>query len=167
MLVAAVMEMAVDYRFLLCGGSISEELGSYQRYLEFDSLKALLEWLGNLTLLESLYIIQCQNLISLPSKEQIRRLTSLQELSITLCPLLKERITRIHVVRSGTKYHTFQSCIDIRCPNHHSLLSLILASIGTTSTFIRNSVFSLLSLPVLLLPHIHLSIIILGSLEQM
>ncbi|KAK9138809.1 hypothetical protein Sjap_009403 [Stephania japonica] len=57
----------------------------------FTNLTKLPEWLGNLASLEKLYIHNCENLIHLPSKEQMQRLTFIKELSIWECPHLKKR----------------------------------------------------------------------------
>ncbi|KAK9140733.1 hypothetical protein Scep_010414 [Stephania cephalantha] len=57
---------------------------------EFDGLSDLPEWLGGLTLLESLTIWSCRNLIRLPSMEAMRRLSLIEYLFIEDCPLLKE-----------------------------------------------------------------------------
>ncbi|KAK9141389.1 hypothetical protein Scep_011070 [Stephania cephalantha] len=60
----------------------------------FDSMIALPEWLGNIESLEELYIRNCDNLMHLPSKEAVRRLTSLKCLEIDDCPHLKERCNK-------------------------------------------------------------------------
>ncbi|KAI3470243.1 hypothetical protein Pfo_026906 [Paulownia fortunei] len=54
-------------------------------------IEALPEWFGNLSSLESLYLITCEKLRRLPSKEAMQRLTKLTVLYIIGCPLLKER----------------------------------------------------------------------------
>ncbi|XP_026436581.1 putative disease resistance protein RGA4 [Papaver somniferum] len=55
-----------------------------------DGLVELPEWLGNFSSLEELYIVGCKNLMQLPSKETMQTLTSLEELSVYVCPLLEE-----------------------------------------------------------------------------
>ncbi|KAK6161570.1 hypothetical protein DH2020_004951 [Rehmannia glutinosa] len=54
-------------------------------------IKALPEWLGNLSSLEVLYLYSCEKLRHLPSKEAMRRLTKLTELHMIDCPMLKQR----------------------------------------------------------------------------
>ncbi|XVE80892.1 hypothetical protein DITRI_Ditri15bG0017500 [Diplodiscus trichospermus] len=58
--------------------------------LYFHGVKALPEWLGSLSSLQSLRIMFCENLEHLPSKEAMQRLSSLKNLEIRSCPLLKE-----------------------------------------------------------------------------
>ncbi|PRQ38772.1 putative P-loop containing nucleoside triphosphate hydrolase, leucine-rich repeat domain, L [Rosa chinensis] len=60
----------------------------------FMGLKALPEWLGNLTSLELLKISFCKNLQHLPTKDAMKNLNKLKELSVVECPLLKERCTK-------------------------------------------------------------------------
>ncbi|XP_026459681.1 putative disease resistance protein RGA4 [Papaver somniferum] len=55
-----------------------------------DGFVELPEWLGNFSSLEELYIAECKNLMQLPSKETMQTLTSLEELSVYVCPLLEE-----------------------------------------------------------------------------
>ncbi|XP_022722656.1 putative disease resistance RPP13-like protein 1 [Durio zibethinus] len=55
----------------------------------FSGVKALPEWLGNLSSLRSLYICDCENLGHLPYKEAMQRLSILKQLSIVGCPRLK------------------------------------------------------------------------------
>ncbi|CDP08105.1 unnamed protein product [Coffea canephora] len=57
----------------------------------FDGIVALPEFLGSIHSLEELYIVDCQNLLYLPSAEAVRRLTKLRKLAIEGCPLLKDR----------------------------------------------------------------------------
>ncbi|XVE80893.1 hypothetical protein DITRI_Ditri15bG0017600 [Diplodiscus trichospermus] len=56
----------------------------------FSGVKALPEWLGDLSSLRVLNIENCENLGHLPSKEAMQRLSDLQLLSIDACPLLRE-----------------------------------------------------------------------------
>ena len=51
-----------------------------------------LPWIGILTSLQTLDIVECDNLTSLP--QEIRNLTSLKELRIWHCPLLRQRCKR-------------------------------------------------------------------------
>uniref|UniRef100_A0A6N2K267 AAA+ ATPase domain-containing protein n=1 Tax=Salix viminalis TaxID=40686 RepID=A0A6N2K267_SALVM len=55
---------------------------------EFD--EALPEWLANLSSLQHLRILDCENLKYLPSSTAIQRLSQLEHLFIMGCPLLKE-----------------------------------------------------------------------------
>ncbi|ONI28834.1 hypothetical protein PRUPE_1G164000 [Prunus persica] len=59
----------------------------------FDGVEALEDWLGNLTSLGTLQIWRCKKLMYLPSVTAMQRLTKLQILGISGCPLLKERCT--------------------------------------------------------------------------
>ncbi|KAM5569577.1 putative disease resistance protein RGA1 [Rosa sericea] len=64
-------------------------------YIEmFSGVEALPEWLGNLTSLEVLAIIYCENLKYLPTLQAMQRLTKLKTLGIRGCPLLKENCTK-------------------------------------------------------------------------
>nr|XP_027120363.1 putative disease resistance protein RGA3 [Coffea arabica] len=58
--------------------------------LNFGSVEALPDWLGNLGSLERLHLIDCEKLQHLPSMAAMRRLTKLSFLSISGCPLLQE-----------------------------------------------------------------------------
>ncbi|KAK9138241.1 hypothetical protein Sjap_008835 [Stephania japonica] len=60
--------------------------------IQFDSLVALPEWLGNLSSLRHLDIFGCRGLMHLPSKQQLQRLTSLDSVQISSCPLLLDRL---------------------------------------------------------------------------
>ncbi|GLT99161.1 hypothetical protein SLE2022_166230 [Rubroshorea leprosula] len=55
----------------------------------FHGVKALPEWLGNLSSLQDLCIEKCENLKHLPSAESIRRLSKLKFLKISKCPELE------------------------------------------------------------------------------
>lgn len=66
----------------------------------FDELEALPEWLGNFSSLESLTLICCHTLTSLPSLETFQLLRNLQTLDIIICPLLSERCKE-----SGEEWH--------------------------------------------------------------
>ncbi|KAI3940775.1 hypothetical protein MKW98_030094 [Papaver atlanticum] len=57
----------------------------------FESLEVLPEWLGNLDSLSRLDLRYCDNLKNMPSREQLLRLTSLENLGIGKCPLLEDR----------------------------------------------------------------------------
>ena len=56
----------------------------------FHEIGALPEWLGNLSSLEKLYIVDCNNLVHLPTKEAMQRLTQLKMLGIYRCPNLED-----------------------------------------------------------------------------
>ncbi|XP_070670357.1 putative disease resistance protein RGA3 [Malus domestica] len=60
----------------------------------FDGLEALPEWLGNLTSLTYLGILNCENLMYLPTVEAMQRLTKLHRLEIHWCPRLAERCAK-------------------------------------------------------------------------
>ncbi|MBA0812761.1 hypothetical protein Gohar_026700, partial [Gossypium harknessii] len=57
---------------------------------DFNGLKALPEWLGNLSSLEILHFEGCENLRQLPSKEALQRLSHLHSFYILNCPRLYE-----------------------------------------------------------------------------
>ncbi|XP_022761483.1 putative disease resistance protein At3g14460 [Durio zibethinus] len=56
----------------------------------FNGVIALPEWLGNLSSLRGLDIWYCENLMRLPSKEAMQRLSNLQLLLTCYCPRLKK-----------------------------------------------------------------------------
>ncbi|GLT99176.1 hypothetical protein SLE2022_166340 [Rubroshorea leprosula] len=58
---------------------------------DFHGVKALPEWLGNLSSLQDLCIKYCENLKHLPSAESIRRLSELKFLEISECLVLETR----------------------------------------------------------------------------
>ncbi|XP_048422941.1 uncharacterized protein LOC103961661 isoform X2 [Pyrus x bretschneideri] len=65
-----------------------------------DGLETLPEWLGDLTSLYQLEIYNCMNLNSLPSIQAMQRLTRLEHLIISGCPILKERCAML----TGTEW---------------------------------------------------------------
>ncbi|KAM5569584.1 putative disease resistance protein RGA3 [Rosa sericea] len=67
---------------------------TYLTVRSFNGVEALPEWLGNLASLKYLNISDCENLKYLPSLKAMQRLTKLQTLRISRCPLLKERCTK-------------------------------------------------------------------------
>ncbi|KAK3037257.1 hypothetical protein RJ639_029669 [Escallonia herrerae] len=79
---------------------------------EFDGLEALPDWLGNLSSLQSLALISCRNLMYLPAREAMRRLTKLQLLEIRHCPLLKTRCGK----GSGPEWCKIDHIPDIEFP---------------------------------------------------
>nr|POE52421.1 putative disease resistance rpp13-like protein 1 [Quercus suber] len=56
----------------------------------FHEIEALTEWLGNLSSLQKLYIVDCENLVHLPSEKVMRRLTQLKTLIIKKCPKFED-----------------------------------------------------------------------------
>ncbi|KAK8619048.1 hypothetical protein V6N13_133017 [Hibiscus sabdariffa] len=70
---------------------------------DFDGLNALPEWLGNLSSLRVLCFRGCKNLVHLPSKEALLRLSKLHLFRIYGCPQLKEN----SVEMSKTFIHLF------------------------------------------------------------
>ena len=65
----------------------------------FHGIKSLPEGLGNLSSLQQLYIMNCRNLVHLPTEEAMRRLTQLKKLIIFNCPEFEdnERIKISHI----------------------------------------------------------------------
>ncbi|KAK7833189.1 disease resistance protein tao1, partial [Quercus suber] len=59
---------------------------------EFGEMVALPEWLGNLSSLQVLYIVDCKNLVHLPTEETMRRLTELKTVMIYGCHKLNNQI---------------------------------------------------------------------------
>ncbi|GMI78154.1 hypothetical protein like AT3G14470 [Hibiscus trionum] len=57
---------------------------------DFNGLKALPEWLGNLSSLQILCLVGCENLVDLPSTEALQRLSNLHSFRIYDCPQLEE-----------------------------------------------------------------------------
>ena len=58
---------------------------------EFDGMKTLPEWLGNISSLEWLQLYRCKNLEYLPTKQAIQHVIQLE---INDCPKLKERCAK-------------------------------------------------------------------------
>ncbi|GLT55754.1 hypothetical protein SLA2020_288470 [Shorea laevis] len=61
---------------------------------QFNGVEALPEWLGDLSSLERLWIIDCDNLTHLPSVKAMHRLSNLRSLHIYNCSKLKERCAK-------------------------------------------------------------------------
>ena len=59
---------------------------------EIGEMVALPEWLGNLSSLQELYIVDCKNLVHLPTEETMRRLTELKTVMIYGCLKLSNQI---------------------------------------------------------------------------
>ncbi|GMJ08826.1 hypothetical protein like AT3G14470 [Hibiscus trionum] len=57
---------------------------------DMDALKALPEWLGNLSSLRSLWLMECKNLVHLSSMEALQRLSNLHSFRMRGCPQLRE-----------------------------------------------------------------------------
>ncbi|KAK8618981.1 hypothetical protein V6N13_132951 [Hibiscus sabdariffa] len=57
---------------------------------DFDGLKALPEWLGNLSSLRSLCLVGCNHLVHLPSEEALQRLHNLHSFDTSRCRGLRE-----------------------------------------------------------------------------
>ena len=57
-------------------------------------MKALPEWLGNLSSLQTLLLNRNKNLMEMPTVQATRRLTKLKQLYISSCPELKERCAK-------------------------------------------------------------------------
>ena len=56
----------------------------------FQAIESLPDELGNLSSLQQLYIVDCPNLVHLPTEEAMRRLTQLKMLEIYCCPNLED-----------------------------------------------------------------------------
>ncbi|XP_075661374.1 putative disease resistance protein RGA3 isoform X2 [Castanea sativa] len=72
----------------------------YLDLYEFDGMEALSDWLGNLSSLQKLYLVDCKNLMYLPTEQAMGRLTKLETLEIINCPKLEERCAE----RSGAEW---------------------------------------------------------------
>ncbi|KAF3951589.1 hypothetical protein CMV_022779 [Castanea mollissima] len=72
----------------------------YLDLYEFDGIEALSDWLGNLSSLQKLYLVDCKNLMYLPTEQAMGRLTKLETLEIINCPKLEERCAE----RSGAEW---------------------------------------------------------------
>ncbi|GMI78130.1 hypothetical protein like AT3G14470 [Hibiscus trionum] len=70
----------------------------------FDGLIALPEWLGNLSSLWILRLCKCNNLVHLPSKEALQRLSNLHSFHIYECPLLEENNVELSKVPCTLKF---------------------------------------------------------------
>ena len=60
----------------------------------FKGLEALPEWLCNLSSIQRLDIVECENLMYLPTLQAMQRLTKLESLTALFCPKLEERCAR-------------------------------------------------------------------------
>ena len=74
----------------------------------FHEIEALTDWLGNLSSLQKLYIVDCENLVHLPTEEAMRRLTQLKTLIIHKCPNFEDD------ERSKISHDTFVDIQDDR-----------------------------------------------------
>ncbi|GKV17372.1 hypothetical protein SLEP1_g27887 [Rubroshorea leprosula] len=77
---------------------------------DFHGVKALPEWLGNLSSLQDLCIKYCENLKHLPSAESIRRLSELKFLEISECLVLETRCRK----ESNSEWHKISHIPTIR-----------------------------------------------------
>ncbi|KAK8992927.1 hypothetical protein V6N11_048986 [Hibiscus sabdariffa] len=75
--------------------------------LEFDGLKALPEWLGNLSSLRILCLEGCGNLVDLPSREALQRLSNLHLFRIYRCPRLEENNRELSKVPCTVNFDYF------------------------------------------------------------
>ncbi|KAK4583167.1 hypothetical protein RGQ29_026097 [Quercus rubra] len=66
----------------------------YLLICDFNGIKALPEWLGNLSSLQTLQLGGNDNLMEMPTVQAMRRLTKLKKLYIFCCPELKERCAK-------------------------------------------------------------------------
>ncbi|KAK4551754.1 hypothetical protein RGQ29_032275 [Quercus rubra] len=80
----------------------------------FHEIGALPEWLGNLSSLQKLYIVDCKNLVHLPTEEAMRRLTQLKTLIIYKCPKFEdnEQIKISHVPWVKIDASRYPNCKD-------------------------------------------------------
>ena len=72
----------------------------------FHAIESLPDWLGNLSSLQQLYIVDCENLVHLPTEEAMRRLTELKMLKIYDCPklnIVQSKINHIPLVQISTQ----------------------------------------------------------------
>uniref|UniRef100_A0A7N2MT54 BED-type domain-containing protein n=1 Tax=Quercus lobata TaxID=97700 RepID=A0A7N2MT54_QUELO len=83
------------------------------------NLVDLPEWLGNISSLQQLYLVHCWELVHLPTKEAMQRLTQLKKLVISRCPKFEhnERIKISHVpyveINSKTVYNITVDFVDL------------------------------------------------------
>ena len=73
---------------------------------KFHEMVALPEWLGNLSSLQKLYIVDCEKLMYLPTEQAMQRLTKLEKLMIYDCPKLnneQSKINHIPLVQINTQ----------------------------------------------------------------
>ncbi|KAL2896443.1 Protein SUPPRESSOR OF npr1-1 CONSTITUTIVE 1 [Bienertia sinuspersici] len=83
------------------------------RVIDNDCAEQVPDWVGNLSSLQKLELEGCKNLMHLPSRDVILKMTRLTALTIRSCPLLQEKcakdgaewdkISHIHLIRVDTK----------------------------------------------------------------
>ncbi|XP_030940226.1 uncharacterized protein LOC115965180 [Quercus lobata] len=75
----------------------------------FHEMVALPEWLGNLSSLQKLYIVDCEKLMYLPTEQAMQCLAELEKLMIYDFPKLKNeqsKINHIPLVQINTQYYS-------------------------------------------------------------
>ena len=97
--------------------SLPDEILSFTALIDlwifnFHGMEALPEWLGKLSSLQKLYLVDCKNLMHLPTAQTMRGLTKLERLEIYKCPKLKERCAK----ESGTEWSKISHIPDIFIP---------------------------------------------------
>ena len=73
---------------------------------KFHEIVALPEWLGNLSSLQKLYIVDCEKLMYLPIEQAMQHLTKLEKLMIYDCAKLnneQSKINHIPLVQINTQ----------------------------------------------------------------
>ena len=63
---------------------------------KFHEMVALLGWLGNLSSLQKLYVVDCEKLMYLPIEQAMQHLTKLEKLMIYDCPKLNNEQSKIN-----------------------------------------------------------------------
>ncbi|GMJ08868.1 hypothetical protein like AT3G14470 [Hibiscus trionum] len=74
----------------------------------FNGLKALPDWFGNLSSLRILWLLDCNNLVHLPSKEALQGLHNLHTFDVSLCPQLRENKAELSKLPPA-----LQSCLSV------------------------------------------------------
>ena len=83
---------------------------TYLLICDSNGMKALPEWLGNLSSLQTLVLNSNENLMEMPTVQAMQRLTKLIQLYINGCPELKERCAK----EKGTEWSKIAHIPDIR-----------------------------------------------------
>ncbi|TQD83025.1 hypothetical protein C1H46_031401 [Malus baccata] len=95
--------------------------------MSFDGVEALPDWLGNLTYLWQLEIVNCKNLMYLPTVKAMQRLTNLLNLEIRCCPFLGERCT----AETGSEWHKVSHILTFKVVDSESCRVLKLCDAST------------------------------------